>query len=54
MAGKSIPPAGAKPTQGRDLRLKAALKENLARRKGQARSRAKMTTNKTEDNSDKK
>ena len=40
------PPAGRKPqAQGRDDRLQAALKANLARRKAQSRARATPVDN---------
>jgi hypothetical protein len=46
-------PAGRKPqVRGRDDRLKAALKANLARRKAQARARAVPDDNNNEPEAD--
>jgi len=44
MTKNSSPKTGAKPGATRDDRLKAALKANMARRKVQAKTRAKVQT----------
>lgn len=46
MADKTPPPTGKSQSQGREDRLKSALKANLARRKAQARARASQTDDK--------